>query len=371
MTYKSNILVLLGFLLSGCTVIPGSHLSESSRFGLNAERKNSDISVRTVRINATLIESIKSESPILADRFISNEKKAYEYRIGRGDVLSIGVWDHPELTIPAAVQRTAAFDGFRVQSDGTITFAYAPKIPAAGKTIVELHGLLVDRLSAVIEDPQVDIKVVGFNSQKVYVTGEVQTPGVLPVTEVPLTILDALNQSGGLTELAAWEEVVLTRGDTSEILDLRSFYEAGQISCNRLLQDGDVIHVNRLDKHRVYVLGEVRQAGAIEINRYGLNLAEALGEAGGLKEDSANANGIFVLRKELTEEGSFGTVVFQLYAKDATALVLASEFELQKNDVVYVTTASIARWNRIITKLLPITRSLEDLSQAESRGNLF
>ena len=164
--------------------------------------------------------------------------------------------------------RTAAFDGFRVQSDGTITFAYAPKIPAAGKTIVELHGLLVDRLSAVIEDPQVDIKVVGFNSQK-YVTGEVQTPGVLPVTEVPLTIL-GIESIGGLTELAAWEEVVLTRGDTSEILDLRSFYEAGQISCNRLLQDGDVIHVNRLDKHRVYVLGEVRQAGAIELIDMGL-----------------------------------------------------------------------------------------------------
>ena len=371
MIYKSNLLVFLGVLLSGCTMIPGSHLSESSWFSLYAKRESSEVPVRTVSINPALIESFKSGSSIVADTLISYDKTAYEYRIGRGDVLSIGVWDHPELTIPAAVQRTAAFDGFRVQSDGTITFAYAPKIPAAGKTVVELHTILVERLSRIIEDPQVDIKVVGFNSQKVYVTGEVQVPGVLPVTEVPLTILDALNQSGGLTELSAWEEVVLTRGETSEILNLRSFYEAGQISCNRLLQDGDVIHVNRLDKHRVYVLGEVRQAGAIEINRYGLNLAEALGEAGGLKEDSANANGIFVLRKELTEEGSFGTVVYQLYAKDATALVLASEFELQKNDVVYITTASIARWNRIITKLLPITRSLDDISQAESRGNIF
>ena len=64
------------------------------------------------------------------------------------------------------MQRTAQFDGFRVQSDGTITFAYAPNIPAAGKTVVELHADLVQRLSRIIEEPQVDIKVVGFNSQK-------------------------------------------------------------------------------------------------------------------------------------------------------------------------------------------------------------
>ena len=124
-------------------------------------------------------------------------------------------------------------------------------------------------------------------------------------------------------------------------------------------------------KHRVYVLGEVRNPGTIEINRYGLNLAEALGEVGGLKEDSANANGIFVLRKKIKDDGAFGTLVYQLHAKDARSLVLASHFDLEKDDVLYVTTASVARWNRIITKLLPITRSLDDISQAEARGNIF
>ena len=366
MKIKHSIYLLLSFIVSGCAIIPGSHLSKKSLFSIK-----SDSSVKVVKIDTQLIKELRSDNSIQSTSNSIFDKSTYEYRIGRGDVLSIGVWDHPELTIPAAVQRTAQFDGFRVQSDGTITFAYAPNIPAAGKTVVELHADLVQRLSRIIEEPQVDIKVVGFNSQKVYITGEVNQSGVFPITEVPLTVLDALYQAGGLTELAAWEEVVLTRGDVSETLDLRSFYEKGQITCNRLLQDGDVIHVNRLDKHRVYVLGEVRNAGAIEINRYGLNLAEALGEAGGLKEDSANANGIFVLRRKITDDGDIGTIVYQLHAKDAKALVLASEFDLKSDDVLYVTTASIARWNRIITKLLPLTRSIEDVSQAEARGNLF
>lgn len=358
-------------ILTGCTIIPGGHIAETDRSFLPSFLENDELPVETIVINKEIIEALEN-APAEEMRSASLSCFSdYEYRIGKGDVLSIGVWDHPELTIPAAVQRTAAFDGFRVQSDGTVTFAYAPKIPAAGKTIVELHGLLIDRLSAVIEDPQVDIKVVGFNSQKVYVTGEVKNPGVLPITEVPLTVLDAVSQSGGLSELAAWEEVVLTRDNQSEILDLRAFYAEGKISCNRLLKDGDVIHVNRLDKHRVYVLGEVREAGVLEIDRYGLNLAEALSQVGGLKEDSANANGIFVLRRSELVSGKAKTDVYQLHAKDSKALIWASRFPLQENDIVYVTTAPIARWNRIITKLLPITRSLDDLSQAESRGNIL
>ena len=367
---KSSAFSLITLLLmSGCVGIPGSHINQQIT-GLDLF---SGDQVKQVDIDADLIQSFRQSTSIKRSLHATPTSIVdnYVYRVGKGDVLSIGVWDHPELTIPAAVQRTAAFDGFRVQSDGTITFAYASKIPAAGKTIVELHGLLVDRLSAVIEDPQVDIKVVGFNSQKVYITGEVNAPGVLPVTEVPLTLIDAINQAGGLTEQAAWEAIQFTRGEQTETISLKSFYHEGDLSANRLLEHGDVIYVNRTDKHRVYVMGEVRDAGLVEINRYGLNLADALGAVGGIKEDSANANGIFVLRNSSSSEGSLQTTVYQLHAKDATALILASEFALQPNDVVYVTTASVARWNRIITKLLPITRSLDDLSQAESRGNIF
>ena len=207
---QAVIIFFLTLISTGCTIIPGGHIAERERLFLPSFLENNQLSVEKIVINEEIIKALE-DAPSEEMHTVSLPCFSdYEYRIGKGDVLSIGVWDHPELTIPAAVQRTAAFDGFRVQSDGTITFAYAPKIPAAGKTIVELHGLLIERLSAVIEDPQVDIKVVGFNSQKVYVTGEVKNPGVIPITEVPLTVLDAISQSGGLSELAAWEEVVLT-----------------------------------------------------------------------------------------------------------------------------------------------------------------
>jgi polysaccharide export outer membrane protein len=297
--------------------------------------------------------------------------EGYDYVLGIGDVLSIGVWDHPELTIPAAVQRTAAFDGFRIQADGTITYAYAANIPAAGKTIKQLHALLVEKLSKVIENPQLDLKVVGFNSQRAYVTGEVNKPGALPVTEIPLTLIDALNQAGGLSARADWRTVNFTRDNQVQSIKLDDFYTQGDISQNRLLQHGDIIHVNRTDNQKVFVLGDVTNAGSIEINRYGLSLAEALSDVGGLNENTANANGVFVLRKRPDNKNGVIADVYQLYAQNVVALVLADQFKLQARDIVYVTTAPIARWNRLISQLVPTISALDRISVIKRDGSIL
>jgi len=365
---KSLITSLALLSVTGCTIVPGSHFEgiESGEQTQNLEQDLEKVNIQI--IDSSLIKQQKqareSAKPIsnTAGVNVSN----YEYKLGVGDVLTIGVWDHPELTIPAAVQRTAEFDGFRVQKDGTITYAYAPNIPAAGRTISEVREELVKRLSRVIEDPQVDVKVVGFRSQKTYVTGEVNRPGIYPITEIPLTLIDALNQAGGLSDLADWRSVTFTRNNSSEIINLDDFYSQGNLSQNRLLKHGDVIHVNRNDRQKIFVLGDVKRAGTISVNRYGLNLAEALSNAGGLNESTADANGIFVLRKADPKQSEYIANVFQLHAKNITAMVLAEQFALQPHDIIYVTSAPLARWNRVISLLLPSVAAVEQIDDSAS-----
>jgi polysaccharide export outer membrane protein len=341
---------------------------DSSEQTENYEKELEQVNIQL--IDSALINSLNNI--ILEPNQISSlaglDVSDYDYKLGVGDVLSIGVWDHPELTIPAAVQRTAEFDGFRVQADGTVTYAYAPKIEALGKTVVEVHQELVTRLSRVIENPQVDVKVVGFRSQKAYVTGEVKKPGVYPVTEIPLTLIDALNQAGGLNERADWKTVTFTRGESSEVIRLDDFYAKGDISQNRLLQHGDIVHVNRNDDSNVYVLGDVRRAGTVEVNRYGLNLAKALSEVGGINERTADANGIFVLRKRDLEKDGVIADVYQLHAQNVAALVLAEQFELEPQDIVYVTSAPLARWNKVITLLLPALSTVDRLQDINNQA---
>ena len=361
---KSLITSLAILSVTGCTIVPGSHFE-----GIESGEQTQNLEQDLEKVNIQIIDSslIKQQKQArVATKPISNTAglnvSNYQYKLGVGDVLTIGVWDHPELTIPAGTQRTAEFDGFRVQEDGTITYAYAPNIPAAGHTISEVREQLVKRLSRVIEDPQIDVKVVGFRSQKAYVTGEVNKPGVYPVTSTPLTLIDALNQAGGLTESADWRTVTFTRGDKTEVIELDDFYAHGDISQNRLLQHGDIVHVSRNDQQKVFVLGDVKRAGSVTLNRYGLSLAQALSDTGGLNENTADANGVFVLRKSNLEQTGVLANVYQLHAKNIAALVLAEQFELQPHDIVYVTSAPLARWNRVISLLLPSVATVDNLN---------
>jgi len=365
---KTLLATFITFTLGGCNIIPGSHF-EGIESSSNAEQYQNELDKVNIQlIDSELIALENSRQTVnrKADKTQALDISKYEYRLGVGDVLTIGVWDHPELTIPAAVQRTAEFDGFRVQADGTISYAYAPNIQAEGKTIAEVRAELVKRLSRVIENPQVDVKVVGFRSQRTYVTGAVTKPGVFPITEVPMTLIDAINQAGGLTENADWTSVTFTRGDKTEVIALNDFYEQGDVSKNRLLKHGDIVHIARNDQQNVFVLGDVKKSGTVGINRYGLSLAQALSESGGLNENTANASGVFVLRKRDLEKEGVLADVYQLDAKSITALVLADKFRLQPSDIVYVTSAPVARWNRVISLLLPSVTAVE---RVDNLGN--
>lgn len=368
---KSLITSFAFLAMTGCTIIPGSHYE-----GIESNEKTQNLEQELEKVNIQLIDSAlitQQKKARTAAKPISSlvgvNTRDYQYKLGVGDVVTVGVWDHPELTIPAGTQRTAEFDGFRVQENGTITFAYAPNVQAAGKTIPQVRKELVTRLSRVIEDPQVDVKIVAFKSQKAYVTGEVKQPGVYPITETPLTLIDALNQAGGLSSAADWRTVTYIHNGKTETIKLDNFYTQGDISQNRLLQHGDIVHVNRNDKQSVYVLGEVKRAGLVKLNRYGLSLADALSSSGGLNENTSDANGVFVLRKRNLERDGILADIYQLHAKNITALVLAEQFELQPQDIVYVTSAPLARWNKVLSLLLPSVQAVDVIDTSVTAVN--
>ncbi|MEC7644213.1 MAG: SLBB domain-containing protein, partial [Pseudomonadota bacterium] len=220
-----------------------------------------------------------------------------------------------------------------------------------------------ERLATYIEKPQVDVTVAACRSQRVYVTGEVKKPGTLPISNVPMTLIEAVSQSGGLTPAADWTEVTLTRGSKEQVYSLRDLYQRGDTQENIILKAGDIINVARNDHRKVFVLGEVTKPQSYPVGRYGTTLAEALSDAGGLYNNTADASGIFVIRQSQPDSGYLAQV-FQLDASNATALVLAEQFELQPRDIVYVTAAPVARWNRVISQILPSVTGLYSIARA-------
>jgi polysaccharide export outer membrane protein len=295
----------------------------------------------------------------------------YEYRIAPGDVLTITVWEHPELTIPSGSFRSAEEGGNVVKPDGSVFYPYAGELAVSGLTTGEVQVLLQNRLGSVIKRPQIDVRVASFQSQKAYLSGSVKLPGVVPITNNPVTLLDAIEQKGGLTDSASWGEITLTRNGETRKISLRSLYEQGSWSENLLLKDGDLVHVPRNDAEKIFVLGEVNRPLSVSMSRNGTSLAEAISEASGINENKADGRGIYVLRNTGISKGQDGypvynATIYHLNAVSAIGFMLADKFPLEARDVVYVAPAPITRWNRFLSQLLPSLLGAESFSNSKS-----
>lgn len=292
----------------------------------------------------------------------------YQYRIGPQDVLRITVWDHPELNNPAGGSSVStSFGGVSVgpgvtdptgrvvNNDGTMYYPYVGVMQVAGKTVHEVRTFLQQALLKTIQDPQVDVTIVGFRSKRAYVTGEIKTPGVVAITDVPMRVTDAIAAVGGLNPESDPTSVTLTRDGKAFNVDLYAMLNRGDLAQNFLLQDGDVLSVPDRRQQKVFVLGEVIKPASTPLPRGSYSLTEALSDAGGLSQITAMASQVYVIRASKTDRAE----IYHLNAKAPDALVLADRFEVQARDVIYVDAAPVTRFNRVISQILPTAALLQ------------
>lgn len=319
------------------------------------ERVAADSNVAIVRITQDNIATFaKPHGGPEATKLAS--AKADEYKIGPGDVLSIYVFDHPELAVPSAQPGA----GFMVNADGGLTYPFLNTVAAAGKTVEELRDEMTLGLTKYFPTPQVDIRVLAFNSQRVVVTGEVNRPGTLALDTKPMTLLDAINAAGGMDPDADARAITVRRDGKVYPVDLAAFMTGDMARNNPTLAAGDLVAVPRRKVMEAYVLGEINGA-AVDLSNDPISLTQAITRQGGLTQNRADARGVFVFRAQ-----GKAMTVYQLDVSSPTGLLLGTQFELEVRDVVYITTAPLQRWNDTISRILPTVGAY---STAQSLNN--
>lgn len=386
--------------LGACSIVPGMHITHFAT--------ESSVEMPVKENNATILKKLNIE-PITAQLIVDLEKdfnnfslgpdnvaNLYfdyrigsnaaknglppngpynQYRVGPRDILNITVWDHPELTIPAGEFRSAETAGTVVGEDGNIFYPYAGIIKAAGKTVEEIREVLTQKLSVYIEQVQLDVRVTAYRSQRVYVVGEVKTPGIQLVKDIPLTVLEAINSAGGFDTEADSRNIILTRDGKTYNVNLLALYEGGDLRQNVTLQHGDVLNVPDREFNKIFIFGDSTSgttgtgSGAIPggsnstrskslyMSKGRMTLAEALSDAGGLNQDFSDAARIFLFRGGLGKPK-----IFHLDAKSPDALLLADRFPLQPRDVIFVDRAEGIRWNQVIEQVQPTINLLNSLN---------
>ena len=374
------LLALIASTLAGCSIVPGNQsYSNREESDVRLPVQQGDVlapaNVKIKPITAELIiDMFKVARPPVGDgtsaaRVATQNsprpggadiKAVPEYKLGPGDIISIIVWDHPELTIPAGSFRTAEQAGTVIADDGTIFFPYAGVLKVQGKTTSEVRTLLSAKLAKYIEKVQLDVRMVAFRSQQVYVVGEVAKPGIQQVTDIPMTILEAVNRAGGFTPEADYSRVLLTRRGTTYLVDIQAMYDYGATEQNALLEQGDIVNVSDRSYNKIFVLGEIAKPGSLVMNKKRSTLAEALSDAGYINQNTSDPRWIYVMR------GNTDTPeVFHLDSRLPDAMLLADRFPLRPRDIVYVDAAAVVRWQRVIANILPTATMLNLTSQTQ------
>jgi len=158
-----------------------------------------------------------------------------DFIVGPGDQISIEVFGHPELDRKV-----------QIEQNGEFYYPLLGDMDVEGLSVKELRSFLAEKISRYYVDPDVNVTVVGIQSQKIFVLGEVRTPGVYPL-QYPVSAFEIVLRAGGFNERAKKSSIVLVReteeGTRAVKLDLEKVYKDGEPDENIYVRGGDIIYV--------------------------------------------------------------------------------------------------------------------------------
>ncbi|MBU2774325.1 polysaccharide biosynthesis protein [Acidithiobacillus ferrooxidans] len=279
------------------------------------------------------------------------------YHLGAGDVVSVSVYLHPDLSIPSPMTSTTGLSGAIVTNDGNIQLPLLGVVHVAGMTTTQLQTRLTRLYAQYVIDPKVSVQLQVAHSIRYYLLGEFIKPGLV-YSDRPLNVLEAMALGGSvnLTDADLRGAYVVQDGRKLPV-NFHKLILAGDLQQNIPLKTGDTVLIPSITTMRAYVFGAVNKAGPVPFVNGRLSLLQALSDAGMNTTNltTARLSEIRIIRSE----GATG----QFYVVDARRILegKAAPFYLKSGDIVYVPQTTVSSWNQAILLLLPSLQAINQL----------
>lgn len=377
---KLNIKGPLGFTLlatlSACSTLPRSGPSQSTVMEINEERAQEE-QVNLVDLdNATVNQLYRHQESQLFSGFAGTGGGAnYAGKANVGDVLEISIWEAPPAVLFGGTFSTEGqgsghltqLPAQMVNKNGTINVPFVGNIRVAGKTPEIIQSQIESALKRKANQPQALVKIANNNSADVTVIRQGSAIR-MPLTANNERVLDAVAAVGGTSENIEDVTVQLTRGNQVKTLAYETLI--ADPNQNISLRSGDVVSLLNTP-FKFTGLGAVGSNQQVRFSSKGITLAEAIGKMGGLIDDRSDPRGVFVFRQvpftqlsmeqQITWEAKgYGVgmdvpTVYRVNLLEPRAMFLVQRFPIQDKDIVYVSNAPLAEFQKFLRMIFSIT----------------
>lgn len=243
--------------------------------------------------------------------------------------------------------RPVQFGPLEVPQSGKISIPYAGEFNVIGKEITDVQNEIQNAYVTVFNTARVSLSRLSRLALTANVIGVANGPGQQVIDRKGVTLADLVAKSGGTTFEPFASEYLLHRGNRTYRLNNREVTRK-----HILAQSGDILEIQKSDEHSITVLGAVNRPGTYPFPNNDSRLADFIGAGGGVSSDRADVTGVFIFRKTSDKSAN----IYRFNLSEPSGVIHASRFLVHGDDIVYVTEAPLARWNRILRNILPFSQ---------------
>ncbi len=366
--------LLIVALLAGCSTLPRDGPSGRNVVqGASSPERAGDYAL--VDLDFAMSERLKAAPPPSFSTLALASSDAPTDVIGVGDTLAVSIFEPGGALFGGGSNNTGSSGNqtlppLIVNRNGAVPIPFAGEVNVQGLTPSQASAAVRRALVGKVANPQVIVTIAGNTSNAVTVLGDVRNPGRQPLSSNQDRILDVIAAAGGPSRSLHDIDVRIQRDGRVYTAPLSMV--TTEFNENVRLQRGD--QVNLVYKPRRFSsFGAFNAVARSELPPGPLTLAEALSGVGGLDSNLANARSVLVFRFErpevaqalgiqqaLTTRGV--PVVYRLNLNEAEGFFIASNFQMQPDDLIYTPRAGAAEMRKFFEVVQSITRVVYDVS---------